>query len=65
MLGLENSNFDISGDVNHNDTWIGLMHPQYKEIASTHFEALLKNPKGLYENNFRMKHKNGEWIWAR
>ena len=47
--------------------WSDLIHPDDKDEACLNFENYLKNPQGMYENHFRMKHKDGHWvpIWSR
>lgn len=68
MLGYESSEFQIDGSPNLRDVWQMLMHPDDVLEASRKFsEYLSGNRKDMYENYFRMKHKNGSdiWIWSR
>ncbi len=62
MLGRNISEYEISGK-NLNTAWIDLIHPDDKESASKAFIDYVKNPVELYENNFRMSHANGNWVW--
>ena len=47
------------------DTWIRLCHPgelkASNELLKKHFSGELEH----YESEFRMRHKNGNWIWIR
>jgi PAS domain S-box-containing protein len=47
------------------DTWIKLCHPgdlkASNELLKKHFSGELEH----YESEFRMHHKNGNWIWVR
>lgn len=64
MLGLKQSDYEKLGNKNLQETWIDLIHPDDKEHAINHFAGYLKNGSiGIYENQFRMKHTNGNWIW--
>ncbi|MGG7034529.1 MAG: PAS domain S-box protein [Flavobacterium sp.] len=64
MLGLNQSDYEILGHKNLQETWIDLLHPDDKEHAINHFTEYLNNGSlGIYENQFRMKHANGNWIW--
>ena len=63
MLGRDINDFDLSGARNIEEVWINLLHPEDRERASRHFETYLSNPEGMYEQNFRMLHKDGHWVW--
>jgi PAS domain S-box-containing protein len=63
MLGRDINHYDLSGEPNLNATWIDLLHPEDRVKATTSFSAYLKNPVGMHESYFRMKHSNGNWIW--
>jgi PAS domain S-box-containing protein len=63
MLGRDINDFDLSGARNIEQTWTNLLHPEDRERASRHFENYLSNPQGMYEQNFRMLHKDGHWVW--
>ncbi len=63
MLGRDIKDYDLSGNRNLNAIWIDLLHPEDVETATTRFGEYLKNPKGAYENHYRMRHINGDWIW--
>jgi PAS domain S-box-containing protein len=62
ILGRNIAEYKISGK-NLNTAWIDLIHPDDKESASKAFADYVKNPVGFYENNFRMSHANGNWVW--
>ena len=63
MLGRDINDFDLSGARNIEQVWINLLHPEDRERAIRHFEAYLDNPVGMYEQHFRMLHKDGHWLW--
>jgi PAS domain S-box-containing protein len=63
MLGRDINDFDLSGARNIEQVWINLLHPEDRERASWNFETYLSNPQGMYEQNFRMLHKDGRWVW--
>jgi PAS domain S-box-containing protein len=63
MLGRDICDFDLSGTRNIEQTWIDLLHPEDRERASRHFDTYLGNPEGMYEQHFRMLHKDGHWVW--
>ena len=63
MLGRDINDFDLSGARNIEQTWINLLHPEDRERASRNFDTYLSNPQGMYEQNFRMLHKDGHWVW--
>ena len=62
MLGINRP--DGAWDDNLDDAWIDRLHPEDRERATKTFENYLKsNSESLYENFFRMRHENGNWIW--
>lgn len=64
MLGRDDKDYDLSGKPNIEQTWLNLLHPDDREMASRHFEEYLKSgSQGIYESNFRMLHKDGSWVW--
>lgn len=49
---------------NHFDTWISLLHPDDRETARDKVQAFLATEEmKLYENEFRMRHKDGSYHW--
>jgi PAS domain S-box-containing protein len=68
MLGRDAGQFDISGGANLNEVWIDLIHPDDRDQASQRFaDYLASGSPGMYENTFRMRHRDGHyvWIWSR
>jgi len=68
MLGYDVSEFDLDTTNNIDQVWVKLINASDRIKAQESFSAYLKNEKpGLYENTFRMKHKDGHdiWIWSR
>ncbi len=64
MLGYNVADFEMSGKANLKETWIDLLHPEDRDRAVNHFAEYLKNGSvGMYENYFRLSHKNGSWVW--
>ncbi|SHJ88863.1 PAS domain S-box-containing protein [Arenibacter nanhaiticus] len=46
---------------NHN-TWLKLVHPEDCKVVKESYEKYINN-QGIYEMEFRMKHKQGHWVW--
>lgn len=44
-------------------SWGDLLHPDDKESALASVRAHLAGETSAYNNEFRMRHKNGEWKW--
>lgn len=63
MLGLDINHYDLSGKPNLKATWIDLLHPEDIEEATSRFATYVKKPEGVHESYFRMKHRDGSWIW--
>jgi PAS domain S-box-containing protein len=63
MLGRDIKDFDISGKANLKDAWIDLLHPDDRENAINLFTEYLTKPAGTHESYYRMKHKDGSWVW--
>ena len=45
-------------------TWHNLTHPDDLEIAKTRVQEVLDGRQDFYEVEFRMHHKNGDWVWV-
>ncbi|HWQ65830.1 MAG TPA: response regulator, partial [Methanospirillum sp.] len=63
MLGRDIRDFDFSGSSNIKQTWVDLLHPDDRERAITTWETYRDNPEGMYEQYFRMIHKEGYGVW--
>jgi PAS domain S-box-containing protein len=64
MLGLAPSDFLSGGALpNIEQVWIERLHPDDREQALGIFIRYLKNPEGMYEHTFRMRHVDGRWVW--
>ncbi|MCK5153889.1 MAG: PAS domain S-box protein, partial [Spirochaetales bacterium] len=46
-----------------NNIWRDLCHPDDLDVVDTHFQRYLKKETDIYRADFRMKHKDGSWIW--
>ncbi len=46
------------------ETWYRFSHPDDEKYSSEQFTRLLKGEIPYYDMNYRMRHKNGEWIWV-
>lgn len=44
--------------------WENYLHPDDFKEKTLYFENYFKNPKGQYISEFRLKHKNGSYIWV-
>ncbi len=58
MLGYSPS--EVAGDV---DSWVDLMHPEDREAALEANIACVENRRDDFSAEFRMRAKNGAWIW--
>jgi diguanylate cyclase (GGDEF)-like protein/PAS domain S-box-containing protein len=45
------------------ETWRNLLHPHDLILADKELEEVFNKTNAHYVLEFRMKHKNGEWIW--
>jgi len=52
-----------SNEGNIETFWLNLMHPDDRPRARSKLTTYLKTPKGMYEQKFRMKHRDGYWVW--
>jgi len=46
------------------ETWIGLTHPEDIVLAQAALEKCFNKESQLYEAKFRMKHRDGQWVWV-
>ena len=46
------------------DTWLNLIHPDDSNITVEHLKKHFKKGDDYFAAEFRMKHKNGSWIWV-
>jgi PAS domain S-box-containing protein len=46
-------------------TWEELLHPEDKERMIQYFNNFINSELRVYEAEFRMKHKNGHYIWIK
>ena len=58
MLGYEKHELD--GDP---DRWLTMIHPDDKEVVAEADRAHLDGKTPFFEAEFRMRHKDGHWIW--
>ena len=58
MLGYEKHELD--GDP---DRWLTMIHPDDKEVVAEADRAHLEGKTPFFEAEFRMRHKDGHWIW--
>jgi diguanylate cyclase (GGDEF)-like protein/PAS domain S-box-containing protein len=45
------------------DTWESRLHPDEREEVMRKLQAYLNNPWGSWEEEFRLRHKNGDYRW--
>ncbi len=63
MLGIDPYEYSYS-QRNLREIWIDLIHPDDRNTASEHFLRYLSGGSvGMYENYFRMRKADGEWLW--
>ncbi|WP_316369082.1 bifunctional diguanylate cyclase/phosphodiesterase [Candidatus Thiodiazotropha sp. CDECU1] len=48
---------------NHIDTWKNRLHPDDEPRVLEHLERYLASPEPIWEEEFRLKHKNGSYKW--
>ncbi|SON54505.1 putative diguanylate cyclase YegE [Hartmannibacter diazotrophicus] len=58
MLGY--SSQEIGDDI---DRWLTLIHPDDREAALTADQNHIAGETPYFESQFRMRHKDGRWIW--
>ncbi|MCX6206878.1 MAG: PAS domain S-box protein [Bacteroidetes bacterium] len=63
LLGYDTKDIRGWGKYDVKQVWIDLLHPDDLENATKYFGQYLKNLKGVYYQNFRMKHADGRWLW--
>ena len=64
MLGYDPDEFTMDGSANLSQVWIDLIHHDDRKKAAGHFsEYLAGGSVGMYENHFRMKSRDGGWVW--
>ncbi len=64
MLGHDINDYDFSGKPNAETIWSQLIHPDDKENVLKYLASYLDNPKGTYQQIFRMLHRNGHFVWV-
>jgi len=47
------------------ETWRQLVHPKDLSAAETQIQEIILDEKEFFEAQFRMLHKNGDWVWIR
>jgi len=64
MLGRDPGDYEGFRRANLDEAWFALVHPDDRERAVRHFEHYIdQGAQGLYEQRFRMQHKEGHWVW--
>lgn len=63
MLGYAEDEPDLPGEGDPHLFWTTIMHPEDRASAENAFTAYLEKPEGMYENTFRMQHRDGRWLW--
>lgn len=64
MLGYDQIPIKTVSSANLKVAWIDLLHPEDKERATKTFSDYQNQDSNvMYENYFRMQHKNGHWVW--
>lgn len=63
MLGRRIEEYSADGRMDIESRWGGLLHPDDRERAENTFQEYLLAPTGMYEQQFRLQHADGHWIW--
>lgn len=63
MLGREPQDFIWDSTNSIQKAWVDLLHPDDADLAAKNFQVYLSNPIGMYEQQFRMRHADGSWVW--
>lgn len=63
LLGYDTQNINSWEKYDVQKVWVDLLHPDDVENAREYFHQFLKNLKGIYRQNFRLKHADGSWVW--
>jgi diguanylate cyclase (GGDEF)-like protein/PAS domain S-box-containing protein len=58
MLGYDEHELDGASDH-----WLSLVHPDDRQRVAAADEAYLAGKMELFEEEFRMRHKLGHWVW--
>ena len=59
MIGYRPGDLPETGE-----TWLGLLHPEDRARVLDHLEAHLAGRSPVYEAEFRLRHRNGQWVWV-
>lgn len=57
MLGYEPDEFPASSE-----RWEALLHPSDRARALAALESYVRNPEGRFQCEFRLRHKDGDWV---
>jgi PAS domain-containing protein len=64
MVGLDPAAFAIDQQFYRRNQWIELVHPDDAQPSLDRFALYLQGGSvGMYENQFRMRHADGHWVW--
>src|SRR5688572_19491389 len=64
LIGYSEETFVETHKLTLQEAWIDLLHPDDRNGAREHFaNYLASGSSGLYDNYFRLRHKNGSWVW--
>lgn len=58
MLGFEQS--EVAPTIN---SWKGLLHPEDGATTLSRLQAHLRHESDYYEAEYRLRHKDGNWVW--
>ena len=64
ILGYGWDSFEKPGAGKSMQVWIDLLHPDDREDALRQFRSYVLNPEGMYEQQFRLRHRDGSWVWT-
>lgn len=61
LLGFDNSEPGVA----HNKWWLSRLHPDDAERSSKLIKDAIENGADRFEDEYRMLHKNGNYVWVR
>jgi len=63
LIGMGKKDFNSLKNKSIEAIWLSHLHPDDREPALSRFMDFVKEPQGMYENFYRLKHTDGHWIW--
>jgi PAS domain S-box-containing protein len=65
MLGYDQPSILKMDPLKISEIWVDHLHPDDRERAlQSFFDYIASGSRGMYESTFRLRHKDGSWIWV-